>query len=250
MNEKEEFKLPFRLHLEELRRRLIISLIAIIVAALVSFVFSKNIFYFLAKPMVKLLPQDQPMIFTALTEAFFTYFKVALLSGFFIASPIVFFQLWKFITPGLYEHEKRFVIPFVVSATLFFILGGAFAYYIVFSFGFRFFLGFSTNYLKLLPKMSEYFSLSLKLIFAFGLVFEMPVITFFLAKMGMITEKTLSSKRRYTLVLIFVIAAILTPPDVGTQLLMTGPLLLLYEISIWVAKVFGPKPKKAEAKTS
>ncbi|CAD7775210.1 MAG: Sec-independent protein translocase protein TatC [Candidatus Methanoperedenaceae archaeon GB50] len=106
------------------------------------------------------------------------------MAGFFLASPVVFYQLWKFIAPGLYEHEKKFVIPFVIFATLFFILGGAFAYYIVFPFGFKFFLGFSTDYLKLLPKMSEYFSLSLKLIFAFGIVFEMPVITFFLAKNG------------------------------------------------------------------
>ncbi|HEC50246.1 MAG TPA: twin-arginine translocase subunit TatC, partial [Candidatus Desulfofervidus auxilii] len=124
---------------------------------------------------------------------------------------------------------------------LFFILGGAFAYYIVFPFGFKFFLGFSTDYLKLLPKMSEYFSLSLKLIFAFGIVFEMPVITFFLAKMGVVNGEMLSSKRRYAIVLVFVVAALLTPPDVGTQLLMAGPLILLYEVSVWVARIFGRK---------
>ncbi len=238
---EEESKLPFTTHLEELRRRLIYAVVAIVLAAIIAFLFAKQLFYFLAQPLVKILPANQPMIFTALTEAFFTYFKVALLAGFFLASPVVFYQLWKFIAPGLYEHEKKFVIPFVISATVFFILGGAFAYYIVFPFGFKFFLGFSTDYLKLLPKMNEYFSLSLKLIFAFGIVFEMPVITFFLAKMGVVNGEMLSSKRRYAIVLVFVVAALLTPPDVGTQLLMAGPLLLLYEVSVWVAKIFGRK---------
>jgi len=237
----EESKLPFTTHLEELRRRLIYAVVAIVLGAIIAFLFAKQLFYFLAQPLVKILPANQPMIFTALTEAFFTYFKVALLAGFFLASPVVFYQLWKFIAPGLYEHEKKFVIPFVIFATLFFILGGAFAYYIVFPFGFKFFLGFSTDYLKLLPKMSEYFSLSLKLIFAFGIVFEMPVITFFLAKMGVVNGEMLSSKRRYAIVLVFVIAALLTPPDVGTQLLMAGPLILLYEVSVWVARIFGRK---------
>ena len=238
---EEESKLPFTTHLEELRRRLIYAVVAIVLGAIIAFLFSKQLFYFLAQPLVKILPPNQPMIFTALTEAFFTYFKVALLAGFFLASPVVFYQLWKFIAPGLYEHEKKFVIPFVISATVFFILGGAFAYYIVFPFGFKFFLGFSTDYLKLLPKMNEYFSLSLKLIFAFGIVFEMPVITFFLAKMGVVNGEMLSSKRRYAIVLVFVVAALLTPPDVGTQLLMAGPLILLYEVSVWVARIFGRK---------
>ena len=237
----EESKLPFTTHLEELRRRLIYAVVAIVLGAIIAFLFAKQLFYFLAQPLVKILPANQPMIFTALTEAFFTYFKVALLAGFFLACPVVFYQLWKFIAPGLYEHEKKFVIPFVIFATLFFILGGAFAYYIVFPFGFKFFLGFSTDYLKLLPKMSEYFSLSLKLIFAFGIVFEMPVITFFLAKMGVVNGEMLSSKRRYAIVLVFVVAALLTPPDVGTQLLMAGPLILLYEVSVWVARIFGRK---------
>jgi len=238
---EEESKLPFTTHLEELRRRLIYAVVAIVLGAIIAFLFAKQLFYFLAQPLVKILPANQPMIFTALTEAFFTYFKVALLAGFFLASPVVFYQLWKFIAPGLYEHEKKFVIPFVISATVFFILGGAFAYYIVFPFGFKFFLGFSTDYLKLLPKMNEYFSLSLKLIFAFGIVFEMPVITFFLAKMGVVNGEMLSSKRRYAIVLVFVVAALLTPPDVGTQLLMAGPLILLYEVSVWVARIFGRK---------
>jgi len=237
----EENKLPFTTHLEELRRRLIYAVVAIVLGAIIAFLFAKQLFYFLAQPLVKILPPNQPMIFTALTEAFFTYFKVALLAGFFLACPVVFYQLWKFIAPGLYEHEKKFVIPFVISATAFFILGGAFAYYIVFPFGFKFFLSFSTDYLKLLPKMNEYFSLSLKLIFAFGIVFEMPVITFFLAKMGVVNGEMLSSKRRYAIVLVFVVAALLTPPDVGTQLLMAGPLILLYEVSIWVARIFGRK---------
>ena len=242
----EESKLPFTTHLEELRRRLIYAVVAIVLGAIIAFLFAKQLFYFLAQPLVKILPANQPMIFTALTEAFFTYFKVALLAGFFLASPVVFYQLWKFIAPGLYEHEKKFVIPFVIFATLFFILGGAFAYYIVFPFGFKFFLGFSTDYLKLLPKMSEYFSLSLKLIFAFGIVFEMPVITFFLAKMGVVNGEMLSSKRRYAIVLVFVVAALLTPPDVGTQLLMAGPLILLYEVSVWVARIFGRKSQVSQ----
>ncbi|MCD6255654.1 MAG: twin-arginine translocase subunit TatC [Deltaproteobacteria bacterium] len=243
----ENEKMPFTDHLSELRHRLIISLVAICIGTIISFLFSKKIFFILARPLVKILPEDQPMIFTALTEAFFTYFKVAILSGIVLASPIVFYEIWKFVAPGLYENEKRYVIPFVFFATLFFILGGLFGYFIVFPFGFRFFLGFSTDYLKLLPKMNEYFSLTLKLLLAFGLIFEMPVFSLFFSKIGLISGEMLASKRRYAIVLVFVAAAILTPPDVGTQLLMAGPLILLYEISIWVAKIFGSKPKVKKA---
>ena len=224
----ENEKMPFTDHLSELRHRLIISLVAICIGTVISFLFSKKIFFILARPLVKILPEDQPMIFTALTEAFFTYFKVAILSGIVLASPIVFYEIWKFVAPGLYENEKRYVIPFVFFATLFF-------------------LGFSTDYLKLLPKMNEYFSLTLKLLLAFGLIFEMPVFSLFFSKIGLISGEMLASKRRYAIVLVFVAAAILTPPDVGTQLLMAGPLILLYEISIWVAKIFGSKPKAKKA---
>jgi len=241
-------KMPFTGHLTELRHCLIVSSIAIGIGTVISFVFSKKIFLFIAHPLVKILPEDQPMIFTALTEAFFTYFKVAILSGIVLASPVVFHQIWKFVAPGLYENEKRYVIPFVVCATLFFILGGLFAYFVVFPIGFRFFLGFSTDYLKLLPKMKEYFSFTLKLLLAFGLIFEMPVFSFFFSKIGLINGEMLASKRRYALVLVFVAAAVLTPPDVGTQILMAGPLIILYEVSIWVAKIFGRKPRLREAK--
>ncbi len=240
-------KVPFTTHLSELRHCLIISCAAIGIGTVISFVFSKKIFFLLARPIVKILPEDQPMIFTALTEAFFTYFKVAILSGLVLASPIVFHQIWKFVAPGLYENERRYVIPFVACATLFFILGGLFAYFVVFPIGFKFFLGFSTENLKLLPRMKEYFSFTLKLLLAFGLIFEMPVFSLFFSKIGLINSEMLASKRRYALVLVFVAAAILTPPDIGTQLLMAGPLIVLYEVSIWVAKVFGPKPQLKEA---
>jgi len=229
-------KMTFTEHLEELRYRLIRILISIGIGFLISYGFSKQIFYIISLPLLKVLPKGNNLIFTALPEAFFTYLKVSFFSGIVIASPYILYQIWKFISPGLYPHEKRYVIPFVIVATFFFTAGILFAYFVVFPFGFKFFISFQNEYIKALPSLKQYLSFCLKLLFAFGVIFDLPVFMFFMAKIGIVNSKLLIKNRKYVIVLIFVVAAILTPPDIFTQFCMALPLLLLYEISILVVK--------------
>lgn len=239
----DEEKLAVTTHLEELRKRLTISLIAVVVGFVVSYSFAEQIFKFLMNPLLSVMPQNSSLIFTNLTEAFFTYLKTSILSGIFIGSPVIFYQMWKFISPGLYKHEKSYCVPFVIFSTLFFIAGASFGYFIVFPFGFKFFLGFETNFIKALPSIKEYFSFCSKLLLSFGIIFELPLIIFFLAKIGLVTSDLLTKNRKYAVLLIFVVAAVITPPDVITQIMMAGPLIILYEISIIVARIFGKKKK-------
>ena len=240
-----EEKQTFIEHLEELRKRLIISLIAVGIGFGICYIFAKEIFQLLMIPLIKALPAGASMIFTSLPEAFFTYLKVALLAGIFVASPVVLYQVWLFVAPALYSHEKRYAIPFVISSTLLFIGGAAFGYFIVFPFGFKFFMGFATDFIQPAPKLKEYLSFCSMLLLTFGLIFELPLFTFFLSKLGVVNAQMLSRNRRYVILGMFAVAAILTPPDVVTQLMMAGPLLILYEVSIWIAKIFGKK-KEAE----
>jgi sec-independent protein translocase protein TatC len=236
-------KLPFTVHLEELRRRLIACLIAVAAGTLVCYAFKEKIFEFVAIPLIASLPEDNSwMIFTGVTEAFFTYLKVSFLAGIFLSLPVLFYQLWAFISPGLYSKEKRFVVPFVLFSTLFFITGASFGYFVVFPFGFQFLLSFATDTIRPFPSLREYLSFATKLLVAFGLVFEMPLVTYFLARIGIITHRTLAKNRRYFIVMAFLASAALTPPDVVTQMLMAGPILILFEISVFVARIFGQKP--------
>jgi sec-independent protein translocase protein TatC len=244
-----EEKQTFIEHLEELRKRLIISLIAVGIGFGISYFFSKEIFHLLAIPLQKNLPPGATMIFTSLPEAFFTYLKVALLTGIFVASPVILYQLWLFVAPALYSHEKKYVIPFVIFSTLFFVGGAAFGYFIVFRYGFQFFMGFATDFIQPAPKLKEYLSFCSMLLLAFGLTFELPLFIFFLAKLGVVDAQMLIRNWRYVILGTFVFAAILTPPDVITQVMMAGPLLVLYALSIWVAQVFGRKPEKEEKTT-
>ena len=188
-------------------------------------------------PLKNQMPEGDRVIFTNLPEMFFTYIKTAFVGGIVLSSPFIFHQLWLFIAPGLYQHEKRYLIPFVLSSSLLFLAGTLFAYFVVFPFGFKFFLGFANDYIQALPSVKQYFSFSIKLLLAFGLIFQLPVVVFFISKMGLLGPDTLKKNRKYALLLIFVIAAILTPPDVITQFMMAGPLLILYEISIWVSAI-------------
>jgi sec-independent protein translocase protein TatC len=236
-----EEKQTFIEHLEELRKRLIISLIAVGIGFGISYIFAKQIFQLLMIPLIKVLPAGASMIFTSLPEAFFTYLKVALLAGIFVASPVVLYQVWLFVAPALFSHEKKYVIPFVIFSTLLFIGGGAFGYFIVFPFGFKFFMSFASDFIQPAPKLKEYLSFCSMLLLAFGLVFELPLFIFFLSKLGVVDARMLARNRKYVILGIFAVAAILTPPDVVTQVMMAGPLLLLYEISIWIAKIFGKK---------
>lgn len=242
-------KIPFTAHLEELRRRLIVCFIAVGIGFVLSYGFKEKLFQILTRPLIGVMQTGDKLIFTGLPEAFFTYLKVAFLAGIILATPIIFYQFWMFVAPGLYEKEKRLMVPIVSLSTVFFIGGAFFGYFIVFPYGFKFFLGFASDIIKPLPSMREYLSFASKLLLAFGLVFELPLIITFLAKLGMVTVPFLKKNRKYAILLFFIGAAILTPPDVVTQIMMALPLMVLYEISIIGAKIFGRKdPEKINNK--
>ena len=243
----DEKKLPFLGHLEELRSRLVTSAIAVGVGFAACYAFSERLFLLLASPLTDAMPPGDHLIFTSLPEMFFTYLKVSFVGGVLLASPMVFYQLWMFIAPGLYRNEKSLVIPFVAISTVLFAGGALFAYFVVFPFGFRFFLGFSSDYVKAFPSVRQYFSFSIKLLLAFGVVFELPVVIFFLTKLGLVTTDFLKKKRKYALLLTFVLSAVLTPPDVITQCMMAVPLIALYEVGIIVSRFARPvKPEEDE----
>lgn len=236
----EDEKLPFTEHLEELRKRLIISAIAVGVGFLASYGFAEQLYMLLAQPAKAVMQNDNSFIFTSLTEAFFTYLKLALFSGIVLASPVILYQVWAFVAPGLYRHEKKYALPFVLLSTVFFLAGVLFCFLVVFPIACTFFAGFAENGLiEMKLKMSDYLSFSCKFMLAFGVVFEMPIFILFLARMGIVTHDQLKRNRKYVLILAFVVAAFLTPPDVVSQILMAVPLIILYEISIIIAKVFG-----------
>jgi sec-independent protein translocase protein TatC len=244
--------MPLLDHLVELRRRLMWAIAAFIVCFIGSYYFSNSIYFFLAEPLATVLREqgspDPHLIYTQLYEAFFTRIKVAFFAGAFISFPIIANQLWMFIAPGLYRSEKRALLPFLAATPVLFLLGAALAYYFVFPFAWRFFASFQSETggggvpIELLPRVSEYLDLVMKLIFAFGLTFEMPVLLTLLAKVGIVSSKGLRRARRYAYVGMFVIAAILAPPDVITQIGLAIPLIGLYEISILAARMVEPKP--------
>lgn len=237
----EQEKIPFTTHLEELRKRLIVCFIAVGIGFVLSYFFKEKLFQILTRPLINVMQTGDKLIFTGLPEAFFTYLKVAFLSGIILATPVIFYQFWMFVAPGLYNKEKRLMVPVVVLSTFFFVGGASFGYFIVFPYGFKFFLGFASEIIQPLPTMREYLSFASKLLLAFGLVFELPLIITFLARFGMVSVSFLKKNRKYALLLFFVGAAILTPPDVVTQVMMALPLILLYEISIVGARIFGKK---------
>ena len=248
MKKNEDEKIPFTGHLEELRKRLVACFIAIGIGFVISYCFKEKLFDILSNPLISVMGTDDKMIFTGLPEAFFTYLKVALLSGFMLAAPVVLYQFWMFVAPGLYQKERRLLIPIVFLSSVFFVGGALFGYFIVFPFGFKFFLGFASETIQALPSMKEYLTFSAKLLLAFGLVFELPLVITFLAKLGIVSVDFLKKNRKYALILFFAGSAILTPPDVVTQIMMAVPLMLLYEISILGARVFGKKKAKESDK--
>lgn len=242
----EQEKIPFTEHLEELRKRLIVCFIAVGVGFVLSYGFKEKLFQILTRPLIRVMQTGDKLIFTGLPEAFFTYLKVAFLSGIILAAPVIFYQFWMFVAPGLYDKEKRLMVPVVVLSTVFFVGGAFFGYFIVFPYGFKFFLGFASETIRPLPSMREYLGFASKLLLAFGVVFELPLIITLLAKLGMVSVSFLKKNRKYALLLFFIGAAILTPPDVVTQIMMALPLILLYEISIIGARIFGKKSSEEE----
>ena len=233
-------------HLSELRGRLVRCCLAVMVGFIACWAVVDPIFDALVAPLLSVLPDGSHAIYTTLPEGFFTRMHIAFVAGVFVSSPAIFYQVWAFIAPGLYEEEKRSIIPVAVMSAFFFISGGAFCYFVVFPNAFAFFMSYATDTIVAMPKISDYLSFVLKLILAFGLVFEMPLFAFFLARMGIITAELMRRVRRYAILSIFIVAAILSPPDVVSQLLMAAPMLVLYEVSIFVAAGFGKKPAKEE----
>ena len=236
--------MPLTEHLEELRSRLIRALCALAVAAIACYAVIDTLMALLLEPLQS-AGADVKLIGTGVAEAFFTKIKVAVIAGIFLASPVLFFQIWRFVAPGLYENERRYVLPFVAFATFFFLSGAAFCYELVFPTAFAFFVSqYRSSGIEPFIRVSEYLSFSSRMLLAFGATFELPVFTFFFARIGLITHRQMIAYWRYALLGAFIVAAVLTPgPDVASQLLMAAPLLILYVASIGVAKVFGqPRP--------
>ena len=235
-------KMPFTGHLEELRSRLIRSFIAVGIGFAAAYGFKEKLFQILVRPLTQVMQTGDTLIFTGLPEAFFTYLKVSLLAGIMVASPVLLYQFWMFVAPGLYRTERRVLFPIIVLSTIFFVGGALFGYFIVFPWGFKFFLGFATDHIRPMPSMKEYLSFAAKLLIAFGLCFELPLVLTGMSRLGLVSVETLKKNRKYALLLFFVGAAILTPPDVVTQVMMALPLMVLYEISIIGARIFKRRP--------
>ena len=250
-----EDKTGFISHLVELRKRLIHCLLFLFSIFVICYFFSDHIYGFLVEPYSSAVKDDgieRRLIFTALQETFLTYLKVSFFAAFFITSPFILIQIWKFIAPGLYQHEKSSLMPYLVITPILFLLGGMLVYYLIMPLAIKFFLSFETSSqisnlpIQLEAKVNEYLSLIMKLIFAFGISFQLPVILSLLARVGFIDSEYLKKRRKYVVVIIFVVAAILTPPDPVTQIGLAIPLLLLYEVSIWSVKIIEKKIKEKE----
>ena len=235
----------FTSHFIELRSRLLNSLIFIFIIFIVSYFFAEYIYGFLVEPYanaVKNEPTSRRLIFTALHETFITYIKVAFFTAIFVGSPVMLIQIYKFIAPGLYKNEKKAILPYLISTPILFLLGGILVYYLVMPLAIKFFLSFeslgnNTNLpIQLEAKVNEYLSLIMRLIFAFGISFQLPILLNLLARIGIVNSEYLKTRRRYVIVIIFALAAILTPPDPITQVGLAIPLLLLYELSIFTVR--------------
>ena len=235
-------KMSFLDHLDELRRRIVYAVLSVLVGFVISFLFITRIFDFIMRPLQQLLPPGGTLIFTEPSEAFILYIKLALMAGLILASPAVMAQVWLFIAPGLYSTEKKWAIPFVVMSSFFFVAGAAFSHYVVFPLTWRFFVSFTTDIVTFMPRIQPAFSLYLRLTLAFGLVFQMPTIVLFLARMGMVTPRFLMKNFKYAVLGIAVIAAVATPGgDVVPQIAMAIPMIFLYGLSICLAWIFGKK---------
>ncbi len=244
----EEFRMPLMEHLKELRRRLLISLAAGLVGMLVCLGFAQHIWDFLVAPMNEALAATGrgTMAITEPLEGFLTTMKVGAVAGIGLASPVIFYQVWAFVAPGLYPREKRLIVPLVFASTALFLLGAAFGYFVIFRFAFPFFLTVMSDDVSAVLSIASYLSLATKLLLAFGASFQLPVVVFALARLGLIDHRDMTRFFRYSVVAIFVIAAFLTPPDVLSQLLMAGPLIVLYGLSIGVAWLFTTKKREAD----
>jgi len=246
MNESPDAQESFLSHLIELRTRLMRSIIAVVLVLVVLFPFAKKIYALLALPLLRVLPQGSTMLATDVTGTFLVPLKVTLMTAFLIALPYVLWQAWMFVAPGLYQHEKRLVLPVLVSSCLFFVFGMSFAYFFVFPVAFGFFAGYTPAGVQMMTDIDKYLSFVLTMFIAFGITFETPVVVVVLVRMRVVTLEKLKSVRPYVIVGAFVIGAVFTPPDVISQCLLAVPLWLLYELGLLLARfVSAPAPDAA-----
>ncbi len=235
-------RMSFLEHLDELRKRLLISVAALLGGFLAAFSVISYIFEFIMRPLQEILPEGGRLVYTEPTEAFFLYIKIAALAGLILAIPIILYQMWRFVAPGLYAREKKFAIPFVFFASVFFVGGALFSHYMLFPWAWTFLAGFTTDYMEFFPRIQPAFSLYVKLLLACGVVFQMPTVVFFLARVGAVTPGFLVRNTKYAILLIFVFAAVLTPTgDPVVLTLMATPMVALYGLSIAIAWAVQPR---------
>ena len=245
----EDRKMSLTEHLIELRKSLTRSIIAICLGFCFCYYYKDFIFDIVTRPLTQVLPKNSYLIYTGLTEAFFTYMKVAFFASLIITCPYVLYQIWKFIAPALHAREKKYVIPFVISSSSLFVSGVLFGYLVALPPAFKFFVSFNNQYLQAMLSFKDYLSLFVTFLLGFGISFELPVFILFLTKLGIVNAAMLSKQRRYAILIIFIVAAILTPsPDALSQILMAIPLMFLYEVSIFVSRFAGKKKVESENK--
>jgi len=252
MTEVKKSEMNFFDHIKELRQKLMYSIIFFIITFVISFYFSQSIFEFLAKPLTSILPEGNGLIYTALQEAFLTNVKVAFFTAALIAFPFLSIQIWSFVAPGLLKKEKQISLPTLIAIPFLFLLGAAVVYYIISPIAWKFFLSFQTAQadginISLQAKMNEYLSLMMTFIFAFGLAFQLPVVLLLLVRFGVLSIQQLVSFRKYAIVLAFIFAAIITPPDPFSQISLALPIIILYEISILISKFLSKRKKDQES---
>jgi len=239
---------PLMAHLVELKKRLTVAILAYILGVMVLMNYSDVVFAFISAPIRAALPPGTPLIFLNAPDVFFTYLKIALVLSLFATAPITFYQFWAFVAPGLYKHERRAFLGYFLSSLVLMIAGASFAFFVVFPFVFQFFLGFSTELIQAMPAIKEYLTLVLKLLFAFGLSFQIPIIIMLLVRLDLVDIASLKDKRRYVIVWAFIFAAVLTPPDIISQTLLALPMLMLYELGIIVARIAAKDSKSNQEK--
>ncbi|MFT7144573.1 MAG: sec-independent protein translocase protein TatC [Alphaproteobacteria bacterium] len=236
-------KTPLVAHLVELRRRMMIACFVIVAGAGACYLFKEQVFLFLVRPLAGASNPPLQMIYTGVPELFFTYLRLSFFTGLFVALPIILWEIWAFVAPGLYKNERRVIAPFIAATPVLFYAGGSFMYFIVMPLAMSFFFGFQTDTITALPSVKEYLAFLIKMLFAFGFAFELPVLLLLLMKFGVVSVGAVKRFRRYAIVCIFIASALLTPPDPVSQLILAVPLVLLYELSIFMAKFLRIKDK-------